>query len=303
MYRKKEDVSIYYLVGQGGLAVSIVVTLLNLAGYIPYSELNQHILPIGMLFDYIFFSIALYKRNKNKIIELEHKKDTLLEQSRFNSIGQAIGDITHQWKIPLTYLGTSITTLEVTYHHKKEDFDTTFSTQLPSIKNNINLMKNTIDEFTKYYTGNIQMKDFKVQESVDNILKLLNSKIILNKVDIALNVDEVQTIYGYEHIFSNIILVLINNSLEQFDERKTTNQVIIKISKEKEKIKLIYKDNAGGIEVEPIEKVFDYFVSTKESSQNSGMGLSIVKMLVEDRLKGSIGVENTTDGVLFEIVC
>jgi len=236
------------------------------------------------------------------MIELENKKNTLLEQSRFNSIGQAIGDITHQWKTPLTYIGTSLTTLEATYHHKKENFDDAFLKQLPNIKTNINLMKNTIDEFTQYYSGNIKIQNFKIQNLFDNILKLLNSKIILHKVDIKIGLNTLKTIYGYEHIFSNILLVLINNSLDQFDEIKSNNQITITLSKEKDKIKINYQDNAGGIKIEPIEKIFDYFVSTKESTKNSGMGLSIVKMLVEDRLKGRISVQNTKNGVAFELI-
>ena len=302
MYKKKESGSLYYLLGQGGLMICIIIYLLNMLGYIPYTEINKYMLPFGMIVDYIFFSIALYKRNKNKMIELENKKNTLLEQSRFNSIGQAIGDITHQWKTPLTYIGTSLTTLEATYHHKKENFDDAFLKQLPNIKTNINLMKNTIDEFTQYYSGNIKIQNFKIQNLFDNILKLLNSKIILHKVDIKIELNTLKTIYGYEHIFSNILLVLINNSLDQFDEIKSNNQITITLSKEKDKIKINYQDNAGGIKIEPIEKIFDYFVSTKESTKNSGMGLSIVKMLVEDRLKGRISVQNTKNGVAFELI-
>ena len=301
MYGKKESGSEYYLLGQGGLMVGIIVYLLNMLNYIPHSELNNYMLPIGMIVDYIFFSIALYKRNKNKVIELENQKNCLLEQARFNSIGQAIGHITHQWKVPLTYLGTSITMLEATFYHKKEDFETTFITQLPNLKNNINLMKETINEFALYYSGNIEIKDFEVKKSLDNILKLLHSKIVLHKVTINLQIEELPIIYGYEHLFSNIVLVLINNSLEQFKENATTNQITITLSRYKENIKLTYTDNAGGITVEPVEKIFDYFVSTKKSN-NSGIGLSIVKMLVEDRLKGNISVKNISGGVKFEVV-
>ena len=66
----------------------------------------------------------------------------------------------------------------------------------------------------------------------------------------------------------------------------------------------LYKDNAGGIKIEPIEKVFEYFVTTKgtkETNENQGMGLAIVKMLVEDRLSGKITLKNIKNGVCFEI--
>ena len=61
----------------------LIIYVLNMLGYIPYTEINKYVLPFSMMVDYIFFSIALYKKNKNKMIELENKKNTLLEQSRF----------------------------------------------------------------------------------------------------------------------------------------------------------------------------------------------------------------------------
>ncbi len=302
MYIKKESGSKYYLFGQGGLLLSIVFFILNMIGYIPHTQISKYLLPIGMMFDFIFITTAQYIKSKDKINKLQKKKDILLEQSRFNSIGQAIGDITHQWKIPLTYIGSSITTLETVYHHQKENFENIFDAKLPELKNNLNLMKSTIDEFTQYYSGQIKKKNFKIQQSIDNILKLLNSKIISHNVDIKLEQNEIDTIYGYEHIFSNILLFFINNSLDQFESSENKNQITISLYKENNNIKIIYQDNAGGIKIEPIEKVFDYFVSTKESSDNTGMGLSIVKMLVEDRLKGKISVQNIKNGVQFKVV-
>ena len=299
---KKEHGANYYLFGQGSLLFSIIFYILNMIGYIPPSEIVKYTLPLGMFFDFIFLTFAQYIKSRNKIIQLENKKKVLLEQSRFNSIGQAIGDITHQWKTPLTYLGTSVTTLETVFNHKKEDLENTLNTQLPNIKNNINLMKNTIDEFTQYYSGNIQIKDFEVQESFDNILKLLHTKIVTKNVNIELKMGNISTLYGYEHIFSNILLVFISNSIDQFKIDKTNRQITINLFKNKNNTKIIYQDNAGGITIEPIERVFDYFVSTKETSDNSGMGLSIVKMLVEDKLDGTISVKNTKDGVQFEVI-
>ncbi|EJF06558.1 histidine kinase [Thiovulum sp. ES] len=60
-------------------------------------------------------------------------------------------------------------------------------------------------------------------------------------------------------------------------------------------VQIDYRDNAGGIKVEPVEKVFDYFVTTKGSQ---GIGLSIVKHIVE-KLQGQISVSNENGGVFF----
>jgi signal transduction histidine kinase len=77
--------------------------------------------------------------------------------------------------------------------------------------------------------------------------------------------------------------------------------MIISISSDENKNILTYKDNAGGIKIKPIEKVFDYFVSSKGDTEGHGIGLAMVKILVEERLDGTISVQNSEDGVVFEI--
>ena len=128
----------------------------------------------------------------------------------------------------------------------------------------------------------------------------MSAKIILKNANITLDIAEDLEIINYEHIFSNIILVLIDNSLDEFYD-KNDNQIIISIITNKDKNILTYRDNAGGIKIKPIEKVFEYFVSSKGDSQGHGIGLSMVKMLIEERLDGTISVQNSEDGVEFEI--
>lgn len=62
---------------------------------------------------------------------------------------------------------------------------------------------------------------------------------------------------------------------------------------------ITYEDNCGGFMLENIDDIFDYQMSTKEDGH--GIGLAILKMLITDKLKGSIKVKNITNGVQFMI--
>ena len=95
--------------------------------------------------------IVLYLKNKQEQTDLRNTRILLLEQSRFNSIGQAVGHISHQWKSPLTSIGTSLTLLETIYKHDISRFETTFDKQLPLMKKSVNLMKKSMDEFSSFY--------------------------------------------------------------------------------------------------------------------------------------------------------
>jgi len=65
--------------------------------------------------------------------------------------------------------------------------------------------------------------------------------------------------------------------------------------------RIIFIDNAGGIKVKPIEKVFEPLFTTKEEN-GSGLGLNMVKMMAEEQLQSSVKLENYNDGIRFEII-
>ncbi|MCV6608795.1 MAG: HAMP domain-containing histidine kinase, partial [Campylobacterales bacterium] len=302
MYMKKEAGAKVYIAGQGILLTSTVLYLLGLSGSIEDRKIVSYLPFFGILIDISLLTLIQYEKTKKEIEDLKKNKELLLEQSRFYSIGQAIGHITHQWKQPLTNIGTSITLFEAILHHKTDELIPTVKSKLPSLNSDIAFMKNTMDEFSEFYGKDIEKKEFFLKETINNIKKILSSKVTLSKAQIDLKTD-LEKIYGYEHIFSNIVLIMINNSLDEFiSSPNSNNKISIFIEKKNSEIILHYRDNGGGIKISPVEKAFEYFVSTKKGGSNQGMGLPILKMLVEEKLKGSITVENRDRGVFFQIL-
>ena len=238
-----------------------------------------------------------YKLEEQK---LQDSKKMLLEQSRFNSIGKSIGNITHQWKHPLSTLGFSLGTLETVYRHDKDNFDKEYEKSIPKLNNYIDMMSDTIDQFTQFYSGNIVKKEFDPKEVLtENIIPMLEAKVIKKDVKFDISCDNNLKIDGYKNIFSNVMMILIDNSLDAF-EKDGENKINISINQEDKHYKITFIDNAGGIKVEPIERVFDPLFTTKEDKGN-GLGLNMVKMLVEEQLGGSVKLENYEDGIKFEI--
>lgn len=299
MILKKELGGIYYFIGNLTLFIVVFLNSFGLLGIIDYKEIIKYLTPLAYIIDILCLLLSLNFKNKIEQRELKKAKMLLLEQSRFSSIGQAIGNISHQWRTPLTKLGTSITLLEAIHEHKIEELNETFKIKLPLIKNSIELMKKSVDEFSDFYSIK-KDEDFSLLSCLENIIEILSSKIMLKKVSIKHEIPKEMTIKSYEHIWSNIFLILIDNSLDAFKEEKDRS-ILISLEEGKNNLKIKYIDNAGGIKIKPIESIFEYFVSYKENSNGSGIGLAVMRMLIVDKLKGSINVQNYKDGVKFEI--
>lgn len=299
---KKEAGSKYYLIAQGILFVAINFNALALFGFINYHESYKSIIPIANMFDLFFLLLAQYKQTKIRQNELIRNKDILIEQARFISIGQAIGNITHQWKKPLTGFGSNITYLETILKNDESNLHESFNKKLPNLKFNISLMQKTLDDLSNYFSTKNISESFDPKYAIEKyVLELLNSKITLKNVAIKIDTDDKFEIECKKYIFSNLMMILIDNSLDAFKDNKG-NKISINIYKKDKKYIIHYTDNAGGIKVKPIEKIFEYFYSDKQDdSLGHGMGMPIAKMLIEDRLNGSITLKNINDGVEFII--
>ncbi|MFZ1292455.1 MAG: ATP-binding protein [Melioribacteraceae bacterium] len=139
-----------------------------------------------------------------------------------------------------------------------------------------------------------------------SLSKVINSSIELFSIDA--NRDSIIFINNckYDFILANstnlnrIILNLINNSKDAYCESEIT---ITLNDYPKNQIELIISDNGPGIKSEDLKYIFDFGFSSKKNDNNEhGLGLSIVKELV-DELSGSISVKSQLGkGTLFKII-
>ncbi|EJF07661.1 7TM-containing protein possibly involved in signal transduction,histidine kinase [Thiovulum sp. ES] len=294
-------VKIYFIIAQVIIAIAFAIFTFSFHGIGDFNEEIQYIFPIVSEIYIVFILLAQYTKTKTSIDELKQKKEFILRQSHFSAIGQTIGYVSHQWKSPMTSMGASVSLLETMYRHQKDKFNEHFETQLPKMKESLSFMKGTIDEFTTYFSPNLNDDNvLDLNKTLKNILNILDEKILLKNVKIATNVShDVKILKSYDHIFSNIFIVFINNSIDEF-KADGENRISISVFKNEKGIILVdYLDNAGGIKAKPIESVFEYFVSSKKSGQ--GLGLPIAKMLVEERLNGKISVQNRDGGANFTV--
>ena len=95
--------------------------------------------------------------------------------------------------------------------------------------------------------------------------------------------------------------IILNNALdelvkvENFEDRK----IDITILEKNDNVSVMIQDNAGGVPEDIKDKIFEPFVSTKESS-GIGIGLNVAKKIIDEH-KATIEIENKNGGACFII--
>lgn len=228
---------------------------------------------------------------KKKTKELIQKENILNHQSKMAAMGEMIENIAHQWRQPLSVISTVATAAKL----KKElDILTNeeFYETMEIINNSSQHLSNTIDDFRNFFNKDKKVSPFDVDIQIEKVLYLLKTKLNNRDIKVIKN-SEKATIFGFENEFIQVVLNIINNSLDAFEGKKDVEKLIfINIYKKEDSVIISIKDNAGGIKDTVIDRVFEPYFTTKHQSQGTGIGLYMSLEIIEKHMNGTISASN-----------
>jgi sensor histidine kinase regulating citrate/malate metabolism len=135
---------------------------------------------------------------------------------------------------------------------------------------------------------------------IENTLQFVNHDFTMNQITVSCDLKNDFDIEGDTTEFSHVLLSILVNSKDAFLNNHIENRsVYIRLFQENNKTNLIISDNAGGIKIKPIEKIFNLGVSYKQN-MDAGLGLYITKQIIE-KMGGKISTENNNEGAVFNI--
>jgi len=297
-----DRVFIYFFIGYTFIIAAYTIQALVAAGILEISFISMYGVSAASLVETFCFllGISLYIKT---IENDQKKKDKLIEfQMRFASIGKVIGNIAHQWKVPLVRSGTLLTELETTLRFDKDSVAERIEDIIPQMRSNLHFMQDTVDEFYDLYTAQSKSVSFSIVEAVEDIWSMLHAKTIKYNASITFN-EGTKNIYmvSYLHPFSHVVMILIDNILDIADQREIKSpKISISVREIDTQVEIVFEDNCGGIFQKPIHSIFNIDVSSKNVDKTiGGMGLTMAKMIIEEKLKGNIGVQNSEHGAKF----
>lgn len=299
----------YYLFGIIGFLIGFFVSLGVINNLLDYNLYTSSAMLIGSAWEIVFFSLALgYKiklvhMEKNEALsKVQVQEKMLFLQSRQASVGELVGNIAHQWREPLGEIGAIQTNLKATLLFKGAIGKEKLLNSVEQSYNIIRHLSDTIDVFYRFFRHKSSDKEeFDIVDEIHNLQKMVHYSLEVENITLKCECKQKISAFGERSEFANALLNIILNAKDVLVERKITNPFIkIKTYNNEDAIFITIEDNAGGIKQEPIEKIFEISISSKEES--IGIGLFIAKAIIEQRMRGSLSVENGVNGAMFTIM-
>lgn len=230
-------------------------------------------------------------KENRKIIKEAYKN--MLTSSRLAVIGEMMENITHQWKQPLSVILNLVSILKLDFQENKE---------LKIIEEQTKYLDKTIMDFTNFSShANEEKRLFSIEKSIKETVHIFDYQAQLNNININLNLEKEVFVQGDIGKFNQALLVIFSNAKDAFLGKKKLNRVLTVNSEYVENfVRIGIQDNAGGIDEDVIDKIFEPYFTTKFKDKGTGIGLSMTYNIVE-KMQGSIKVENNADGALFTI--
>ncbi|WP_434658109.1 PAS domain-containing sensor histidine kinase [Sulfurimonas sp. NW9] len=241
---------------------------------------------------------TLELRVQEEIAKNEQKQKVMFWQSRLASLGEMLANIAHQWRQPLTELSLTLFSLKkAALNNEEEEVQSLYDESKAIIQN----MSTTIDDFTNFFKPTKQKNYFKIADSINESLNILEKIIIKEMISVHTEFEDVE-ILGISNELTQVIINLIQNSKDAFLQSSVLiKEIHIRVKKEKDFALIEFSDNAGGIKEKEIYKIFEPYFTTKHSSSGTGLGLFMSRMICEQGLNGSIDVKSKNGSTTFSI--
>ena len=270
-------------------------------------QLNSMLTQYLIAFILFIIVLLLFIKIFNRIIQKENddklnQQKLILEQSKLAQMGEMIGNISHQWRQPLSEINSIMMNIESDFKNKKLDRNSLDGSIL-EVENLTEHMSITIDNFNNYLKKDKHKEEFLVSTIVKKGLELTKNSMLKHNINIELNVINDKLINSVEGEFIQVIIALLQNAKDVMllNDIKNKNINII-VENIDDKINITILDNGGGVANDIKNKIFEPYFTTKFKSTGIGIGLYMSKMIIEKNMNGKLEVHNKENGAEFKII-
>lgn len=246
------------------------------------------------------------RRQEDQIAEavqtVRQQERMLFEQSRRHSLLNLMVNLAHQWRQPLYIASLTLDEIEILFQEGELTAEI-LTERIRAGQQEIFRLSETISQFTELYQSNdIERSAFALSSLCDQAAHFLSSEGS-RKLQIHNQIDPALIVTVNRNDLIEIFVELLRNAVSTMGERNIRDGAItIAATVDGQNVQVCMEDTLGGIDQQILPQLFDPYVTTSFRSRDKGMGLYVVRRIVEDSYNGEISAENTENGARFRII-
>ncbi len=238
----------------------------------------------------------------NDITELKKSEDLIMVQLRHVAMRDILGMIAHQWRQPIAAISMGVSTILIDIELENIDTD-----EFKKISENILVqtthLSNIIDDFKNFFRPSENKEQVKVEELMLEAKNVIGKMLEESEIELSIESEKATIVNTYSRELLQMFIILLDNAREALIQNRDKNRIIkVTISSDENSAYIMFCDNGGGVDKAIISKIFDPYFSTKYEKDGTGLGLYILKTIIDKYIHGSIKVENLDDGACFTII-
>jgi signal transduction histidine kinase len=231
-------------------------------------------------------NIAL-ETSARQMVEMQQQ---LLESQRLATVGQMAATFAHEIGSPMASLSAHVQLLL-----EDPDLSSDSRETLAIVREQIQLVVQIVNEMLR--SARRGPSDFvftEINEILQTVVRLVQPKLMSQKVDVTVDFGPIPPVRGYGLYLQEAFLNIINNAA---DAMPAGGCLKIKSSFDFDShlVNIWISDTGPGIDESVVEKVFDHFVTTKAIGDGTGLGLGIVKEIVDSH-RGTFRITGANGG-------
>lgn len=228
--------------------------------------------------------------------QLALREKELLRSKKLAAIGTLASGVAHELNNPLNNIYLSAQVLQKEAGETCSPF---MKETLDDIIGQSIRVKGIVGDLLEYARGKEpRLRTIELNELIRNVYKLLKITVNKDRVNLVLNSNDDRIfMQADQEQLERVFINLFTNAVEAMDGK---GDIIVTLSKEQDRIKVLVSDTGKGMTPEEMEKVFEPFFTTKD--KGTGLGLAIVFNIIKKH-KGEILVDSEKDkGTTFFMV-
>lgn len=228
-------------------------------------------------------------RKYDQIISAQGKK--LAHRSKQCALGEMLSYIGHQWRQPLNALSLTIQNIELQSQLGKLDAGLV-KKQVGAANRNIQYLTTIIEDWRSLLTSGTTRQLIELSDSVSRAIGIVHPVLERDRIFIANRINGPVQTHGFVNDLVQLTVNVLLNAKDALIHREEDRLIILSTRQENGLVIVEFQDNGGGIPPKLLNKVFEPYLTTKEDTSGTGLGLYLCRQIAENLDQGAVWAEN-----------